>query len=816
MGVNSPLQNSIDDSESNDVSPDDKSKQLYYVPPSKISQSTGIASATAHMRNSSTNTPYHGSPILKATSGGAILNTSSPLHEGRSPLLGSSMPPIDLTGGQDDDNVIYISSEGHDINGDRMAQPMTPTIPPNEDDIFMSTIRQIRYFKFEKKHKKKAIHYLLGLVPILTWLPAYNVKRDLRGDILAGITIGVMLVPQGMAYAMVANLPPIYGLYSSIIPVLAYAIFGTSRQLSVGPFAIISILVLQTVDAHVGTENQDMILRTSVSILLALVCGLYQTILGLMRFGFVANFLSDPVKSGFISGSAIIIGSSQIKHIFGIYDGVKSSNFLPLLIGRYLVNIQRTNWWAVLIAVVGIILLFGIKKINSRYSIKLPGPLIVVIIFTLISFVLKLEQRANLSVVGHIESGFPTPRLPTITYDKTYNYTSGPPETNILKVAISITPGALVLVLVGFISSVSVGAKFAEKYGYTIEPNQELLSLGLSDFIGAFFLSFPVGASLSRTAVNAQSGAATQVASLISTAIIVFSIFFLTKVIYFLPRSILASIVIVAVSDLVEYQVAIQLWKVHRKDLMLFLISFFSTIFLGILQGILIGLIASLLLIVYRSAYPPVAVLGRLPGTEIYKNIKRVPQAETFKGIKVVRIDGSIYFANTQYIKKKLRHYEPNRQKSEDLTDSESEAINEEDITVMIDDTPVKGAIIIDCSSMNDMDSTGLRMLKELVDEFRSRQLVIYFASVKGYIRDQLKKGGVVEHYGADHFFWTINDAVEHHLFLIRQSRRSNLSNSVGVPSSQQQSKEYSIDNGADTAIQMSVLTPPPTSKSSS
>eukprot|EP01132_Coremiostelium_polycephalum_P010649 gene10649-13046_t len=645
------------------------------------------------------------------------------------------------------------------------------TAEQNEKDNFLKTIKRIRHFKFQKKHKKRLTHYLLGLVPILTWIREYSLKRDLKGDIVAGLTVGVMLIPQSMAYAMVAGLPPIYGLYSSIVPVVAYAIFGTSKQLSVGPFAIISLLVSETVNREVGIESTDVAHRVSVSLLLAFVCGVYQIILGLMRFGFVANFLSDPVKTGFTSGCAIIIGCSQLKHIFGY--GVKNTNFLLLLVGRYLKDIPRTNWYSFMIGIIGIILLVAIKKINKRFKIKIPGPLIIVILFTFISWVAKLEERAHIKVVGHIPSGLPIPRFPTVQHGP-IEPGQEPPDTNWFSVAVRITPGALVLVLVGFISSVSIGMKFGEKYHYKVEPNQELISLGTADFFGSFFLSFPVGASLSRTAINAES-AVSQIASLISTAIIIFSVLFLTPIIYFLPEAILASIVLVAVSDLVEYQMMFDLWKVHRKDLAMYCISFLSTTCFGILQGILIGMIASLVLVIYNSAYPPFAVLGRLPGTELYKNIKRVPKAETFKGIQVVRIDGSIYFANTSFIKKKLKIYEPFH-KDEDMSDEEEDGMNiEQPIKVIIDGHPTIGAIVIDFSSVNDIDSTGIKMLKELVDDFRSREIIIYFASVKGYVRDSMKKGGVAKHHGANHFFLTINDAVEHHLYLMRQAKKNQL-----------------------------------------
>ncbi|KAM9966100.1 hypothetical protein ACTFIR_006292 [Dictyostelium discoideum] len=821
-----------------------RSPELYYLPPKKISlpgdsspstllhQSLNSNGAGGGSNGSSNIGSKSNTPMLISTNSPKLTNNSSSpiniLTNSHSNLMNSSsdiyissnnnnsngFPPLSLDNHYQQQPNNNNNNKNNNNDESITVEEMKAQHIKNKEDYdtinFMNTIKQIRTFKFEKKHKKKLQRYLYNLVPIIDWLPKYNWKSDWKGDLISGITVGVMLIPQGMAYALVAKLPPIYGLYSSILPVLAYCIFGTSKQLSMGPFAIISLLVSETVTGVVGAGNTDEVYHVSVAILLALVCGAMQMFLGLIRFGFVANFLSDPVRTGFTSGCALIIGSSQLKHIFGY--GVEETNFLLLLVIRYLKDIAKTNWWSFLLGIIGVVFLLGIKKLNARFKLKIPGPLLVVVVFTFFSFVLKLEQRAHIKVVGEIPSGFPSPSFPLVRYNQSlYSQNEGvdglplPPNTNWFSVLIQLIPGSLVLTLVGFISSISIGSKFGEKYNYIVEPNQELFALGASDFFGAFFLSFPVGASLSRTAVNAQNGAVSQVSSFICTVIIVISVFFLTPVVYFLPRAVLSSIVIVAIIDLVEYQMVFDLWKVHRKDLLLFGISFLSTTILGILQGILIGAIASLLMIIYRSAYPPFAVLGRLPGTEIYKNIKRVPKAETFKGVRIVRIDGSIYFANCMFIKKKLRHHEPfslksgdqNRDSQEDIisfmTDSEAENAyidDDEPIEVDIDGHKIIGAIIIDFSSVNDIDSTGIRMLKELVSDFRKRQLVIYFASVKGYVRDSMKRGGVVDHYGADHFFWTINDAVEHHLFLLRQSKRS-----------KELSKSRSINNSSNNII---------------
>ncbi|GAM25287.1 hypothetical protein SAMD00019534_084620, partial [Acytostelium subglobosum LB1] len=558
-----------------------QSKDLYYVPPSKLTQSQAIRSSNPLRQssarsggggNSGTITPPL-SPALKSSQQPftpSFLGTTMATDR-LTPLTPPPLPPLpsasyaailDVNDQSSSPNTpLDISITEHrsmptpnpaeEVHFDHYPQPLFSATSPNDDDdhVFLNTVRQIRQFKFGKKQKKHFLHFMAGMLPVATWLPKYSWREDIKGDLIAGITVGVMLIPQGMAYALVADLPMVYGLYSSIMPIIAYCMFGSSRHLSMGPFAIISLLSLETVNREIGDFGSNMELRISLSILLSFMCGAYQILFGLLRFGFVSNFLSDPVKTGFISGCALIIGSSQLKHVFGFK--VESTNFLPLLIVRYLAKIKDTNWWAVLIAVTGYLFLLGIKKVNQRYKLKVPGPLLVVVVLTFISWIADLNKRAHIDIVGPIPSTFPVPTFPTVPHQDGY-------DNNWLSVVIRMTPGALVLVLVGFITTVSVGSSFAEKYNYEIQPNQELLALGMADFVGSFFQSFPIGASLSRTAVNSQSGAKSQLSSFISSILVLCSLFFLTPIVRFLPKCILASIVIVAIVDLVEFKIAHQ------------------------------------------------------------------------------------------------------------------------------------------------------------------------------------------------------------------------------------------------------------------
>eukprot|EP01113_Clastostelium_recurvatum_P011697 TRINITY_DN1598_c0_g1_i1.p1 TRINITY_DN1598_c0_g1~~TRINITY_DN1598_c0_g1_i1.p1 ORF type:complete len:869 (-),score=193.42 TRINITY_DN1598_c0_g1_i1:1-2607(-) len=600
---------------------------------------------------------------------------------------------------------------------------------------------------------------LYHVIPILSWLPMYR-KSFIKGDVSAGVTIGVMLIPQSMAYALVAGLPAIYGLYSSIFPVIIYAIFGSSRHLSVGPFAVISLLVAQSVTATLGSEATNQSVYVSTAITLAFLCGIIKFIFGVLRFGFLVNFLSDPVRSGFNSASAFVIGISQLRHWFGIEHVAPRRTTVYESVEDIFRFFKFINIWSFLIGIAGLGILYGIKKINRKYKIQIPGALVIVVLGTLLSWAADLEGRSGMAVVGSVPGGFPAPRLP------------GVEGQSLFATLKSLLPSALIIVVVGFISSVAIGTKFAEMHHYHVDPNQEFISLGLADFIGSLFSSFPGSASLSRTAVNVQAGANTQLSSLIATTIIIACVSFLTRPVYFIPQTLLASIVLIAVIDMVEWREAITLWKMQKRDFALWMTAFAGTLIIGILQGIVLGVGASLAVIIYRAAYPPFAILGRLPYSNTYINIKRFPQAITVRGLAIVRIDGSLYFANTGFMKTKMKQFRTRRRRVV------GEAAGPDGFRSLLDEDDERAgagqpegepykAVVLDCSSINDIDSTAIRALKTMVDDMKNEGLLMFFACVKGPVRDSLRRSGVVSAFGHDKFFWRVHDAVDYYYRVI-------------------------------------------------
>ena len=435
------------------------------------------------------------------------------------------------------------------------------------------------------------------IFPVLNWLPTYKKDWFLK-DLVAGLTVGVILIPQGMAYAMIAGLPPVYGLYASLLPVLMYIFFGTSRQLAVGPVAMDSLLVAVGLGMLSLTTVENYI---AMAIFLAFLVGVIQLLLGVCRMGFLVNFLSKPVINGFTSAAAIIIVFSQVKHLLGV-EVARSTKFHEL-VGNVFAKLSQTNPYDFAIGITGILLIMGLKK----WSKKIPAVLVAVAVGILAVYFFNLEYY-GVEIVGEVPKGLPSFKIPNISLDN----------------ALSVWPIALTLALVGFLETIAIGKGLEEKEGKeTIVANQELVALGVSNILGSFFQSYPVTSSFSRSAINASTGAKTNLAALFSVILVLLTLLFFTPLFYFMPNAVLASIIMVSVVGLVDFGYAKNLWKNNRDELFVFLVAFLITLFVGIPQGILVGVLFSLLLMVYRTSNPHFAVLENVRNTNYYKNISR-------------------------------------------------------------------------------------------------------------------------------------------------------------------------------------------------
>ncbi|MCG8481246.1 MAG: solute carrier family 26 protein [Spirochaetales bacterium] len=550
---------------------------------------------------------------------------------------------------------------------------------------------------------------------ILDRLPGYR-RENLWGDITAGLTVAVMLIPQGMAYALLAGLPPIVGLYASLAPILVYALLGTSRQLAVGPVAIVSLMVASALTplAEAGSSHY-----VALAALLAGMVGLIQLAMGVARLGFLVNVLAHPVVIGFTSAGAFIIGFSQLGHLLGIE--LPRTHRVDTILATALNGIGAAHIATVLIGVAGIVMLIVLK----RWMPSFPAPIAVVAAGTLAARIFRLDL-IGVAVVGEVPRG-----LPPLTI----------PDPAMLDGAAlrALVPAALAISLVGFIESIAVAKVYAARNGYTVDADRELSALGAANIAALFFGGYPITGGFSRTAVNAQAGSRTNLSSVVTAGAVGATLLVLTPLFAFLPKALLAALVMVAVAGLVDVEEIRRLIRMRSPDLVLLLVAFVATLGFGMEMGVLAAVGVSLMLVIYRTTRPHSAVLGRLPGTQAFRNVKRYPEAETFPGLVVFRIDADLYFVNAPFFARRVR-------------------------TAVAEHGAELNGIVFDCRSISYIDSTGERMLREVVSDLESKAIGVAFANVKGPIRDTLERSGFRRSVGEGRFFLSNDEAVEHHL----------------------------------------------------
>ncbi|KAH9703255.1 Sulfate transporter 4.1 [Citrus sinensis] len=505
------------------------------------------------------------------------------------------------------------------------------------------------------------IQWIETLLPCSRWIRTYKWREYFQVDLMAGTTVGIMLVPQAMSYAKLAGLQPIYGLYSGFVPIFVYAIFGSSRQLAIGPVALVSLLVSNVLGGIADSSDE---LYTELAILLALMVGIFESIMGL---------LSHAVISGFTTASAIVIALSQAKYFLG-YDVARSSKIVPLIKS----------------------IILGADK------------------------------------VGDIPQG-----LPNFSIPKSF------------ECAMSLIPTAILITGVAILESVGIAKALAAKNGYELDSNQELFGLGVANILGSFFSAYPTTGSFSRSAVNHESGAKTGLSGVITGIIMACALLFMTPLFEHIPQvsyqCALAAIVVSAVMGLVDYDEAIFLWHVDKKDFLLWTITSITTLFLGIEIGVLVGVGASLAFVIHESANPHIAILGRLPGTTVYRNTQQYPEAYTYHGIVIVRIDAPIYFANISFIKDRLREYEV------DVDRSTRRGPEVERIYF----------VILEMAPVTYIDSSAVQALKDLYQEYKSRGIQIAISNLNHEVLLTLSKSGVVDLIGKEWYFVRAHDAVQ-------------------------------------------------------
>lgn len=501
---------------------------------------------------------------------------------------------------------------------------------------------------------------ILSTVPVLDWLPKYSIRENALGDLVSGCSVGIMHLPQGMAYALLASLPPVYGLYSSLFPVLVYFIFGSSRHISIGTFAVASVMIGSVTERLApdsdflfpgnGTNGTGGIniaerdaYRVKIASSVAVFSGLFQILLGVVKFGFVVNYLSEPLIRGYTTGSACHVCLSQIKYIFGLNPARANG---PLSLIYTFLNIcwllPQTEPSEVLVSVLALTALIVVKEVSACYADKLPMPipieLVVIIVATIITHFGGLADSYNIDVVGEIPSGLQPPQAPDFSLFS------------------EVIGDAIAIAIVCYAINISLGKTFALKYGYKVDSNQELIALGLSNSIGGCFQCYTVTSSLSRSLVQESTGGKTQVAGLVSSVIVLVTILKIGSLFENLPKAVLSAIVFVNLKGIFKQFTDVpRLWKTNKMELLVWLLTFISTILLNLDLGLALSVAGCMLIFIFRTQMPRYSILGQVEGTGLYLDIDSYKEAREISGIKIFRSSTTIYYTNAEMYLEALR-----------------------------------------------------------------------------------------------------------------------------------------------------------------
>lgn len=660
---------------------------------------------------------------------------------------------------------------------------------------------------------QKAKAAALSFLPILTWLPNYPVKQYLFSDVVSGLSTSVVQLPQGLAYAMLAAVPPVYGLYSSFYPVLLYTFFGTSRHVSIGTFAVISLMIGGVVVREVPDSRFNVLsvngangsfvvdiqsrddMRVQVAVVLTTLVGIIQLVLGLLRFGFLAIYLTEPLVRGFTTAAAVHVVVSQLKYLLG----VKTQRFSGPLsaiksVQAVLYDITSTNTTTLLLGLACIVFLYAVKDINERFKKKLPipipGEIIIVIVSTGVSYGLSLSASHLVDVVGHIPSGLRPPAVP------------------VFSLLPNLVTDSFAVAIVGFSMDISLAKIFALKHGYSVDGNQELIALGLCNFISSFFQTFAITCSMSRSLVQESTGGKTQIAGLLASLMVLLVVVAIGFVFEPLPQTALAAIIMVNLLGMFkQFRDVPSLWRTSKIELAIWLVAFVASVLLGLDYGLLVAIAFAIITVIYRTQSPKSSVLGHVPHTGLYCDVDEYEEAAEYEGIKIFHYNSSIYFANCDLYVSALKektgvnpaciqaarrsyqkledkrggnHSSPlkicatyrdeavthevlpqNHSAEEQRNGVPGDAHSEE--TVFLQSHGGVHSLVLDWTSVNFVDSVGAKSIKQVVKEYAAVDVRVVIAGCNRILLRELDTlqfftGSV----SADMFFPTVHDAVLH------------------------------------------------------
>ncbi|XP_076060912.1 solute carrier family 26 member prestin isoform X2 [Oratosquilla oratoria] len=759
-----------------------------------------------------------------------------------------------VTGKMKNNNTMYVNSGadaaagdggvgGPNDKGDLYIVRPALTLPEVQDNFSYTHKEKKSVSEKLKKQIKSTFECDIGSVwslvtqrlPILSWLPKYDVRTSLLGDVIAGCTVAIMHIPQGMAYALLANLPPICGIYMAFFPVFLYAFLGTSRHCSMGTFAVVCLMTGKVVgqlatdpaaaaasmaaaDAENGTAvdgiaaNQTGYTPEQVASAVALMVGLWELALGMLQLGVLSVFLSDMLVSGFTTGAAVHVLTSQVKYIFGInisrHHGPLKIIFTYIDIIKQLLRANPATMIVSGITIAALVVNNEVLKPRLRKKTKIPIPieLICVVLGTAASFGMDLSGMYDIRVVGHIPTGLPEPSMP---------------PTSILS---SVILDAFIITIVAYTVSFSMAKIFAKRHDYTVDATQELYSQGLSNLFGSIFSCAPVAASLSRSLIQEAVGGVTQVTSFISCSLLLLVLLFIGPVFELLPNCVLSSIILVALKGMfLQFNDFFAVWKLSKADGAIWIASFLGVVIIDIDYGLLIGVLTSLVVLLVRNQKPATARLGHIPNTDVYLDMDKYSAAEDVPGIKVFQFLGNLHFANREYFRSQLitqtridpraistyRKKEETKRKAREEQEREEEEKRKEalkkqqdeekgdgtkfsspevvmksgkngllmamknktssyslslkgskassQVSLLIPDTKY---VLLDLSCMGFLDTTGAKLLVQIFNEFKEIDIIICGAGASETVLKMLDTCNVFATIPKETFFHSVHDAI--------------------------------------------------------
>jgi high affinity sulfate transporter 1 len=555
-------------------------------------------------------------------------------------------------------------------------------------------------------------------IPILSWLPAYN-RSWLTADAIAGLTLWGLVVPEAMAYAGIAGLPPQAGLYTLLAALLIYALLGTSRHLVVQATSATAALLASSVAAALvataASNASDPRTYQTYASAFVLVTGLVFLAAGLAKLGFITQFLSKPVMDGFVMGIAVFVAVGQLNKLFGVPK--PDGNTVEKLLG-IIKDLPNANWVTFLVGASALALLFLLPRISR----KIPSGLVVLFGYIALSALLDLNGKFGVEIVGTLPQGLPTFSFPVVSFS-TY---------------LAMLLPATGVLLVAYSEALGVAHEFAEKHGYEINADQELNAHAFANLVSAFFGGMLAAGSMSASAVKEEAGARSQVTNLVTWVVTIITVLFLTPLFKSLPEAVLGALIIHALWHILSSRKLEKIWLASRVEFWFAVLAFAGVIFIDVLEGMLIGLVASMLFVIYRSSRPHVASLGRVPGLSgSYSDLGRHPENIPVPGVMIVRLDGQLYYANAPTYRDRLK------------------AMIEE-----MEKPP--RAVILDSSSWFEIDLTSVDVIKKIVKELRAKGIEVYVAEVHAPVREAASKTGLLESFGEDHVFQTLDAAVKY------------------------------------------------------